>query len=89
MASQAQPWTDDLETLFMKKLKRYLRGVGYPEGLDNENLGAQLADDVVSSCTFRAQQFLYMATGTETPPSADDWAVKVDIHCAYGNVTFS
>jgi hypothetical protein len=72
---------EELRTLLMAHLARYLRGVGHvPPPSDpgeSDQLNAEMREAEVKNAIYRAERFLALSTGCEILPVDPNWQVEV------------
>ena len=80
---------DIAESLFMAYLKRYLLGRGHVDDPYFIDTGLLSQDDILrekNNTTLRAELFLHAATGTNIPPPATEWKIRVRILFSFCHV---
>jgi hypothetical protein len=65
----------------LAKLARYLRGTGHPQHamITNDVVSHQEQEEAAGDRTFRAEQFLAVATGSELLPLEEEWVIEVSV----------
>jgi hypothetical protein len=62
---------------FLLWMGRYLRGVGHPEGMDEDLISAEMRDRDAGNQTLRAERFLVLCMASELLPTDPDWKISV------------